>query len=82
MKNQTEKDWLEKSGQEDLGTGVFLHKSDDSQTATKKSFIQNITYQECEKIGENSIAFKWVPNWFMSYENITKTSCSIESKNA
>ncbi len=80
LKNQTEKEWLSKNSPQDLGTGVFLFSDDDGQN-TRKVFVENITYDECLQRGETAFVFKWVPHRVASYEDITKTSCSLPPKN-
>ena len=73
MQDQTEPDWLEQANKNDLGTGIFLEKANGS---VQKRYIENITYDECSKLGKNSIAFKWVPHFIASAQEL-KNNCPL-----
>lgn len=74
MKNQTNPEWLKQATQQSLGTGVFLNKT--SNQSKEKVYIENITYSKCLELGEGYVAFKWVPHFIASAQEL-KNSCLL-----
>lgn len=68
MKNQTPLEALNLTHDSALGTGIFLHESG-------KSLVKDIIYDKCVTTGEDALAFKWVPNIIVKFEELN--SCSI-----
>lgn len=78
MHNQTEQSWLENLEPDALGTGVLLIQGDDKASEeVQKTFMQNITYDQCIQHGKNAVAFKWVPHKLASYEELINTTCNM-----
>jgi hypothetical protein len=78
MHDQTDIEWLVKLGSEsERGTGIFLIPAveDDTVGAARKTFVRNITYDDCRRRGASAMAFKWVPQFIAAYESLVEAVC-------
>ncbi len=77
MDNQTSLAILSNIQPTDLGTGIFLLPDVESPIfgAAIKRCIADIIYPECVKRGQFAMAFKWVPNSAMTFQQIQINAC-------
>ena len=59
------------------GTGIFLVPDFDSRDAeaTRKEFVADISYPECETRGQLAAAFRWVPATVASMADLQAQTC-------
>lgn len=59
-----------------IGTGVFgIPDPETGIMEQKKIFVKDITYDETVKRGANCLAYLFVPNELMSFDDVTTAYC-------
>ena len=76
MDNQTKDAWISQYATS-LGTGIFLipDVESDDEFATRKLFVQDLSYTDCVRRGARAMAFKWVPEPVAAYLSLKSSTC-------
>jgi hypothetical protein len=77
LETKSEKELKKKENQ--FGTGLFLVPDPEAGTFEEKVVtVESITYKDCSNRGQNCLAFKWIPQGYMSLTEIQEarvTAC-------
>jgi len=73
--DQTPKRFLRFDQEGQKGTGVFLQLGASGQPMV--SFRPNLSYASCIRLGQDFLAFKWIPLAIASYAVVQAARCTV-----